>query len=121
MPIRFTCPHCQKPLSVKDHLAGKNAACPVCKKPVTIPGTPSGATPPPPTRSTPPPPTKPSGTAPRVPPPKTAPTNGPAAPPKPPADVDALAAAAFADEAKPTPTAPTKTIDFTCPQCDAQI
>lgn len=37
MSIRFKCPHCQKPLSVKDHLAGKKAACPVCKKSMTIP------------------------------------------------------------------------------------
>ena len=37
MPIKFKCPSCQKPLSVKDHLAGKKAACPVCKKPMTIP------------------------------------------------------------------------------------
>src|SRR5437879_5433237 len=37
MAIRFKCPHCHKPLSVKDHLAGKKAACPVCKKSMTIP------------------------------------------------------------------------------------
>lgn len=37
MTIRFKCPHCQKPLSVKDHLAGKKAACPVCKKVIAIP------------------------------------------------------------------------------------
>src|SRR5262245_31844233 len=37
MSIRFKCPHCKKPLVVKDHLAGKRAACPVCKKPVPIP------------------------------------------------------------------------------------
>src|SRR5205807_2384941 len=29
--------HCEKPLSVKDHLAGKRAACPNCKKVLTIP------------------------------------------------------------------------------------
>jgi transcription elongation factor Elf1 len=37
MAIRFKCPHCQKALSVKDHLAGKKAACPVCKKAIAIP------------------------------------------------------------------------------------
>jgi hypothetical protein len=37
MPIKFKCPHCQKPLSVKEHLAGKRAACPACKKVLTIP------------------------------------------------------------------------------------
>ncbi len=37
MAIRFKCQHCQKALSVKDHLAGKKAACPVCKKAIAIP------------------------------------------------------------------------------------
>ena len=37
MTIRFKCPHCTKPLAVKDQLAGKRAACPVCKKPIVIP------------------------------------------------------------------------------------
>src|SRR5438046_1482817 len=37
MPIKFKCPHCHKPLSVKDHLGGKRAACPACKKVLTIP------------------------------------------------------------------------------------
>src|SRR2546427_601000 len=32
MPIRFKCPHCQKTLGVKDHLAGRKANCPVCKQ-----------------------------------------------------------------------------------------
>jgi len=37
MTIRFKCPHCQKPLSVKDHLAGKKAKCPVCTNMIAIP------------------------------------------------------------------------------------
>ncbi|MCI0681583.1 MAG: hypothetical protein L0Y71_05735 [Gemmataceae bacterium] len=37
MSIRFKCPHCKKPLAVKDNLAGKRAACPACKKPILIP------------------------------------------------------------------------------------
>src|SRR5581483_9048555 len=37
MPIRFKCPHCQKLLSAKDHMAGKRAACNACKKIVQIP------------------------------------------------------------------------------------
>jgi hypothetical protein len=37
MTIKFKCPHCQKPLAVKEELAGKRAACPACKKPITIP------------------------------------------------------------------------------------
>ncbi len=38
MTIKFTCPHCRKVLSVKEHLAGKRAACPSCKQSLTIPG-----------------------------------------------------------------------------------
>jgi hypothetical protein len=37
MTIRFKCPHCQRGLSVKDHLAGKRAPCPACKQVVSIP------------------------------------------------------------------------------------
>jgi tetratricopeptide (TPR) repeat protein len=37
MSIKFNCPHCQKPLNVKDQLAGKRALCPGCKKPLTVP------------------------------------------------------------------------------------
>ncbi|GEM_PF-6511246 len=37
MSIKFKCPHCKKPLAVKDNLAGKRAACPACKKPILIP------------------------------------------------------------------------------------
>lgn len=35
--IRFKCPTCDKPLGVKDHLAGKRVACPKCKAALTIP------------------------------------------------------------------------------------
>lgn len=37
MPIKFSCPHCKRGLSVKEHLAGKRAACPACKEMLTIP------------------------------------------------------------------------------------
>jgi hypothetical protein len=37
MMIRFKCEHCQKPLSVKETLAGKRANCPSCRKPIQIP------------------------------------------------------------------------------------
>jgi len=37
MPIKFTCPHCKRGISVKDQFAGKKGACPGCKKIVTIP------------------------------------------------------------------------------------
>jgi hypothetical protein len=79
MPIKFNCPECKKPLSVKEHLAGKKAKCPSCQKPITIP-----------------------------------------APVSQPADVEDLAAQAFADEPKAEPVV-TKTVDFTCPQCDAEL
>jgi hypothetical protein len=37
MSIKFSCPHCQKVLNVKDQFAGKRALCPGCKKPLTVP------------------------------------------------------------------------------------
>jgi hypothetical protein len=37
MAIKFKCPHCQRALSVKDHLAGRRAPCPACKQVLTIP------------------------------------------------------------------------------------
>jgi len=37
MSIKFKCPHCKKPLAVKDEFAGKRANCPACKKPILIP------------------------------------------------------------------------------------
>jgi hypothetical protein len=81
MPIKFKCPHCQKGLSVKDHLAGKRAACPACKKVLSIPAPTAAA-----------------------------------------ADVEALAAAALADEPAPTEAAaPPATVDVTCPFCDEAV
>lgn len=41
MPIKFSCPHCNKGLSVKEQLAGKKGICPECKKVVVIPGLPT--------------------------------------------------------------------------------
>lgn len=39
MSLRFKCPNpaCQKPLVVKEQLAGKRVACPACKKPLLVP------------------------------------------------------------------------------------
>jgi transcription elongation factor Elf1 len=37
MSIKFNCPHCTKPLSVRDDLAGKRAKCPKCQQALTIP------------------------------------------------------------------------------------
>jgi hypothetical protein len=90
--IRFKCPHCKKPLSAKDHLAGKKAKCTTCQKPVVIP----------------------------APPAKT--TTTPGAPEEPPVDVDAIAAAALQDEPTNGKTAePAETIEFKCELCDHEI
>ena len=37
MPIRFPCPHCEKPLRAADKLAGTEAKCPECGKGMRIP------------------------------------------------------------------------------------
>src|SRR5262245_3103230 len=39
--IRFRCSQCQKPLQVKDELAGKKVRCPQCKTVVVIPVAPT--------------------------------------------------------------------------------
>jgi hypothetical protein len=97
MPINFNCPHCQKPLKVKDELAGKKGPCPACKKLLTVPqpaAAPKAAAPPPP-----------------------APNGSPAPAP---ADVEAEAAALFADGPAKA-EAPVQFIDFPCPQCDEPL
>src|SRR5260370_35144869 len=84
MAIKFSCPHCRKALSVKDHLAGKKSQCPACKKTLTIP---------------------PAARAPIA----------------MPADVEALAAAALADEPKaPSPAGAAATKEFKRYYCDEQ-
>ena len=117
MPIKFTCPHCKKVLSVKDHLAGKKGPCPSCKKIVTVPMQSAAAGPaqhaqrpvPTPTNGQ----TKPN---------EPKPPEKPAAPESPPEDAEAAAAAALADEASRVEetVAPTF-IDFNCPQCDEPL
>jgi hypothetical protein len=37
MPIQLRCPECNKPLKVKEELAGKKVKCPGCGKPVPVP------------------------------------------------------------------------------------
>jgi DNA-directed RNA polymerase subunit RPC12/RpoP len=37
MPIEFSCPHCQKPLSTTEDKAGRSAKCPGCGERVTVP------------------------------------------------------------------------------------
>ncbi|HZY87187.1 MAG TPA: hypothetical protein VFE78_20290, partial [Gemmataceae bacterium] len=101
MPINFNCPHCHKPLKVKDELAGKKGPCPVCKKPLVVPK-PAAA---PKAAATPPAPA----------------SNGPPAPaPAPAVDVEAEAAALFADGPAKA-EAPPQFIDFPCPQCDEPL
>lgn len=81
MAIRFKCPHCKKPLAVKDDLAGKRATCPACKKPIVIP-----------------------------------------APITPPADIEALAAAALSEQPAEAPKQDeSKQIKFVCSFCDEPV
>lgn len=37
MPIRFSCPSCQRVLRVDDQFAGKRSKCPGCSNPLTVP------------------------------------------------------------------------------------
>jgi hypothetical protein len=37
MTLKFSCPHCRKPIRVKEELAGKKAKCPACHQALTIP------------------------------------------------------------------------------------
>jgi hypothetical protein len=102
MPIRFRCPHCKKPLQVKDHLAGKKAPCPACKKGLVIPSAPT-----------------PSASA-TVPPVKSEQAPAPVVPP---ANLEELAAAAFTDE--PATNGKQEevpaNIEFICEFCEAPI
>ncbi len=94
MSITFNCPHCRKPLKVKEELAGKKAKCPGCQNIITIsalhskfPVSPGG---------------KPPGTG----------------------DVESLALAAFSEQFQAAPAkkqSSPNTIDFQCPFCDERI
>ena len=90
MTMKFSCPHCQKTLKVKDELAGKKAKCPGCQKVIVIP--------------------KPKAVA--------------APPVALPADVEAFAAAALADQPKPEAAAEEQapaTVEFQCDYCDEKV
>jgi hypothetical protein len=99
MPIKFQCPHCKSAIVAQDAQAGMKKACPGCKKPLFIPLPTSGATKP--MRPPAPPRLEPR--------PKTA------------AELEAEAAALFSDAPAQGPAAPAATIDFSCPQCDADL
>jgi hypothetical protein len=93
--IRFRCPHCQKPLGVKDHLAGKRAKCPTCQKPILIPSASAKSTP-----------TKPAAAAPEL----------------PSVEVEELAAAALSEQPETNgQTEAAATIDFQCEFCETTI
>jgi hypothetical protein len=125
MTIRFKCPNpsCQKVLTVKDELAGKKAPCPACKTTLTIPrpkvSAPTGPAPAGPAQA---------GEKPRAPQKPKPPVAAPMAPP---ADVEALAAAALAGDAPPAAAkpeadgkaAPTEAqpIVFKCEFCETEL
>jgi hypothetical protein len=91
MAIKFTCPNCRYPLKVKDELAGKRARCPKCKHVIQLPAVTPAAAPP---------------------------RDGQPAPTE---DLEALAAAALAEEQKPAEPVEQKFIDFTCAFCDEPV
>jgi predicted Zn finger-like uncharacterized protein len=98
MPIRITCPNCQSRILVPESLAGKKGRCKACKQVLTVPLLPASN----------------SSSA------ETAPPQPQTAAPAP-ADVEAQAAALFADEPQAAEPAEVKTIDFNCPYCDEPI
>jgi hypothetical protein len=99
MPIRFRCPHCQKMLGVKDHLAGKKAKCVQCSKIVLIP--------------------KAQGPAELI--AQPAPARIEPTIERPPEELDSLAAAAFSDPPAEAPPEDDEQIKFTCDFCEHEI
>jgi len=104
MPIRITCPHCKRGMLVDERLAGQKGRCKACQQPITVP----------------PLPTSNNSSA-----PQTAPVETQTSPAKTqaaaPADVEAEAAALFADEPKVEEPVETQTVDLNCPFCDEPI
>lgn len=89
MPIAFKCTNCQKPLRVKDELAGRKISCPGCKAVVRAP--------------------------------KAAAVESGAAGPAGDVDHEALALAAIAERMAADAPPDLGTVDFVCPQCDAEL
>ena len=48
MPIKFSCPHCNRRLAVPTKRANTQATCPQCQKKMTVPGRPGSREPNPP-------------------------------------------------------------------------
>jgi hypothetical protein len=101
MAIDTRCPHCQKAYRLRDELAGKRVTCgnPECRKSFTVEARPDANGSPSPARP-------------------AARTAAPAARPAPPVDAEALAAAAFADEAGTAAPGDKRIIHLTCSMCD---
>jgi hypothetical protein len=88
---------------VDERLAGKKGRCKACQQMLTVPSLPTSSSPASGDgKAAAPPPTKPGGPSAHV-------------------DVEAEAAALFADEQKPAETVETKTIEMNCPFCDEHI
>src|SRR4051812_30055492 len=121
MTIRFRCPHCKKPLGVKDHLAGKKASCPLCKKGLVIPAPASPAAP---SSAAPTAAPKSPAAAPKSPAP--APKAPPPAPEPeaPPENVEELALSALSEQDQANGQAEEVdpgVIDFSCEYCGEEL
>jgi hypothetical protein len=104
MAIKITCPNCKRGMLVPENLAGKKGRCKACQHILTVPKL--AATNSPAAEAA-----KPEASVPAKPP----------APPRASADVEAEAAALFADEPKPAESVEVKLIDLNCPFCDEAI
>jgi hypothetical protein len=103
MAIKFPCPKCEKPLRVKDELAGKRGKCPGCGSMVNVPAAQEETVP------------KESWWS----EPGAAKETVTEAPTPPPVDVEAEAAAALSDE--PAQEDLPDKLEFECPMCGDQI
>lgn len=115
MAIKITCPNCKRGMLVPESLAGKKGRCKACQHILTVPQLAAPAS------------TASEAAKPPAPAPVKPPTAAPA-PAKPPvpaparaADVEAEAAALFADEPKAAAPVEVKLIDLNCPFCDEAI
>jgi hypothetical protein len=99
MAIKITCPHCKRGMIVPEQLAGKKGRCKACKQILTVPSLSA------------------TGSTQAEAPPKDSPPPQPST-----TDVEAEAAALFADEPKQVEEpVETGTVDLNCPYCDEAI